>query len=145
MVSDKCRELYPHLTVAKLLGVRAESVQKPPHGLAWRPARAFDRIDDSIAAPVETAVGTHEGAKNVDRLAREAAPKAAGAAATAVAAPAAASAGWSWWEKGLTFVVGAAGGWISGTIKVRGQQRESIDALVQKIIELSMTYPHLRA
>lgn len=48
-----------------------------------------------------------------------------------------------WLEKGLTLLIGALGGWISGTLKVRGQQRVAIDAQVQKIVELSMEYPYL--
>lgn len=48
-----------------------------------------------------------------------------------------------WWEKALTFVIGALGGWISGTLAVRGQKRIAIDGLVKKIIELSMQYPYL--
>jgi hypothetical protein len=48
-----------------------------------------------------------------------------------------------WLQLGVTFVVGAVGGWISGTLKVRGQQRVFIDSLVQKIIESSMQYPYL--
>ena len=48
-----------------------------------------------------------------------------------------------WWEKGLTFIIGAVGGWVSGTLAVRGQQRVAVDGLVQKIIELSMGYPYL--
>ena len=49
----------------------------------------------------------------------------------------------SWWEKGLTFLIGAIGGWISGTVKVRGQRRVAIDGLVLKLIELAMEYPYL--
>ena len=48
-----------------------------------------------------------------------------------------------WLEKGMTLALGAVGGWISGTIKTRGQQRIAIDNVVQKLIELSMQYPHL--
>lgn len=48
-----------------------------------------------------------------------------------------------WWEKGLTFLIGAVGGWISGTLKTRGQQRVAIDSLVLKLIELPMEYPYL--
>lgn len=48
-----------------------------------------------------------------------------------------------WLEKGLSFLIGGIGGWISGTLKTRGQQRIAIDALVQKIIELSIEYPYL--
>lgn len=48
-----------------------------------------------------------------------------------------------WMEKALTFLIGAVGGWISGTLKTRGQQRLAIDAQVQKLIEMSMTYPYL--
>jgi len=48
-----------------------------------------------------------------------------------------------WWEKLLTFIIGAVGGWVSGTLAVRGQQRVAVDGLVQKIIELSMAHPYL--
>lgn len=48
-----------------------------------------------------------------------------------------------WWEKALTFLIGAVGGWVSGTLAVRGQQRVAVDGLVQKIIELSMQHPYL--
>jgi hypothetical protein len=67
------------------------------------------------------------------------------AAPAAVAVPTAnaTASAWNWWEKAITFVIGAVGGWISGTLKVRGQRRVAIDGLVQKIIELSMEYPYL--
>jgi len=49
----------------------------------------------------------------------------------------------TWTEKGLTFLIGAVGGWISGTLKTRGQQRLAIDGQVQTLIEMSMQYPYL--
>jgi hypothetical protein len=57
--------------------------------------------------------------------------------------PASVSGTTDWAQKGLTLLIGAAGGWVSGTLKVRGQQRVAVDGQVQKIIELSMEYPHL--
>src|SRR6185312_7454305 len=48
-----------------------------------------------------------------------------------------------WMAKIVTLFIGALGGWISGTIKVRGQQRAAIDATVHKLLELSMEYPHV--
>jgi len=69
------------------------------------------------------------------------APSAPGPTPTQPPIPVAASTGWL--DKGVTFLIGAVGGWISGTLKTRGQQRIAIDGRIQKLIELSIEHPYL--